>query len=275
MKRLHQVRRKSLVGVFLLLALASCKEGTFYSALGYQVATKPVSIAPAAGTIIIGSSLTFSATGGTPPYSFSLVSGPGAIDGSTGVFAASAVGAVVIRVTDKNKNTSDAKITITSTGLLDVDYTVSGFTHTGPLIAGGPLSESCTLQNLGTDAGSFSVQWTAYVSSDSLMTISAGDTVINAGTTGPIGAAPASTSIGITGTWPGAHGPYYLKVKVSAPDDTNTTNNIEPSAAVYTTTYVDYTPVSVQLNASGQVAGGPLSCNSRFRTWETRMVSRP
>ena len=66
-----------------------------------------------------------------------------------------------------------------------VDYSVTSFTQTGPLIAGGPISESFTLQNNGTDTGSQSVQWAAYVSSDSLTTISVGDKVIDAGTYDP------------------------------------------------------------------------------------------
>ncbi len=140
-----------------------------------------------------------------------------------------------------------------------MDYSATAPTHAGPLVAGGPISESFTLQNIGTDAGSQSVHWTAYVSSDALTTISAGDTIVNAGTTGPLGAAPASTSIGITGTWPSAHGPYFLKVKLSAADDINTANNIQVST-VYNTTYVDYTPPASQiLSTGGQIAGGPLN----------------
>ena len=126
----------------------------------------------------------------------------------------------------------------------NVDYTATTFTHTGPLVPGGPISESFTLQNIGTDSGSLNVQWTVYVSTDSLTTISAGDTPVSAGTTGLLGASPASRIIGFTGTWPSAHGPYYLKVKLSAPDDINTANDIQAST-VYTTTFVDYTVNSV------------------------------
>ena len=43
-------------------------------------------------------------------------------------------------------------------------------------------------------------------------------------------------------------------MKLSAADDTDTTNNIQPSAAVYNTTYVDYTVVSV--TATGPYPAG-------------------
>ena len=206
-----------------------CKEGTFYEALGDQLAKAPLGIAPVAGTISNGSNLTFSATGGTPPYSYSIVSGPGTIDGSTGVYTSGGGGAVVVRVTDNNGKTRDATITVTTTGMPNVDYGVASFTQTGPLLAGGPISESFTLENSGTDAGLQSVQWTAYVSSDSLTTISAGDTVIDAGSRGPLGAAPASASVGITGTWPGAHGTCYLKVKIRRPTTSTPRTTFSPA----------------------------------------------
>jgi hypothetical protein len=449
------------------MLLASCKQGTFYGALGDQIVTIALSIAPTAGTIADGSTMTFSATGGAPPYAYTVVSGPGSINSSTGVFTAAGGGTAVIRVTDKNKKTSDATLTVTPTGLLalnpssatvnvnvllqfvatggifpyhfstslgsgsptidpnlglyrsgfttggsdtvtvtdstpgtpqvatsivnvsatatnvdytfqsvsppaagtsgkattgnftiinngsalgtqalswwvyisdscifntagmqilcnnvagglgpsattnitintgtwpavpvpgpvnkylffqiaaaddlnaannfagpytvtisppNVDYSATAPTHTGPLVAGGPINESFTLQNNGLDAGSQTVQWTAYVSSDSLTAISAGDTIVKAGTAGPLGASPASTSIGITGTWPSAHGAYFLKVKLSAPDDVNTANNIQVST-VYNTTYVDYTPPASQIQPTGgQVAGGLL--NGEFK----------
>ena len=124
----HQARRASLSAAVLLcfpvlfLSLASCKEGTFYAALGDQLTTT-LSIAPASGTIVDGTSLTFSATGGALPYSYSLVSGPGTIDASTGVFTTNGGGTVVVRVTDKNRKTSDAQITVTPTGLLTINPT--------------------------------------------------------------------------------------------------------------------------------------------------------
>ncbi len=116
------VRRTLIHGLLLLLlSLASCKEGVFYGALGDQIVSGPVTIAPAAGTIADGTSLTFSATGGTRPYTYSVVSGPGTINSSTGVFSASGGGTAVIRVTDKNKKTSDATINVTPTGLLAIN----------------------------------------------------------------------------------------------------------------------------------------------------------
>ena len=140
----------------------------------------------------------------------------------------------------------------------NVDYSATWPTHTSPLVAGGPLSESFTLQNIGTDPGSKSVQWTAYVSNNSLPSVS-GDTVISAGTYSIPGPLPAS--IGINGTWPSAHGACYLKVKLSAPDDINPANDIQAST-VYTTTYVDYTVNSVA--STGPYLAGNAIMNGSF-----------
>jgi len=482
-----RVRRTSILGLLLLtLVLASCKEGSFYAALGDQIAKTTLSIAPTAATITDLSSLTFSASGGTPPYTFSIVSGPGSINSSMGLFTSNGGGTVIIRVTDKNKKTSDAAVTVNATGLLtinpsavnvgpngiiqfvasggippytfsktlsgsgnptlnsgtglytsgftvpavdkvmvtdsatptpvtktatinvvaaatnvdyafqlfnppaggsggqpvlpgssftvinngvaagsrplswwvyvsdsptfnsagmqilcnnvtgglgpggtvlisipptatwpvvpvpggatkylffqiaadddlnssnniagpipplgihisppSVDYSATAPSHTGPLVAGGPLNESFTLQNNGTDPGGQNVRWTAYISSNNAASISAFDIVVAAGTNGPLGAAPASTVVNFSGTWPTAPGPYYLKVQLAAAEDINTTNDIQVSG-VYNTTYVDLTPPASQiLSTGGQVAGGPLNGEFKIQNLGTANTTQP
>ncbi|MCT4640889.1 MAG: hypothetical protein N4A33_01240, partial [Bacteriovoracaceae bacterium] len=64
-------------------------------------------------TIATNSSVTFSATNGAPPYNFSISSGGGSINPTTGVFSApSSVQSVTIVVTDVNSNTDTVTVSI-------------------------------------------------------------------------------------------------------------------------------------------------------------------
>lgn len=70
-------------------------------------------ISPATTTISINSNVSFTAAGGTGPYAFSVLSGGGGINSSTGVFTAPGVaGTSVIRVTDALSATADSTVTI-------------------------------------------------------------------------------------------------------------------------------------------------------------------
>ena len=105
--------------VLLALVLAGCKDFSFYGVLGDRIDDTPLQIAPAAASVAeVSGMLSFSATGGTPPYSYSVIpgTGTGSIVASTGAFTAGTVGSVTVRVTDSKGRTSDAAITITPTG---------------------------------------------------------------------------------------------------------------------------------------------------------------
>ena len=70
-------------------------------------------LSPSGSTITVGSTQNFSAAGGISPYSFSILSGPGAIDSVTGVYTASAsAGSAIIRVTDSIGVVDDEVVTI-------------------------------------------------------------------------------------------------------------------------------------------------------------------
>lgn len=72
-----------------------------------------LSISPATQTMVINGALSFSATGGVSPYTYSVISGSGAVNASTGSYTApSSAGTDVVRVTDSLGNTSNATITI-------------------------------------------------------------------------------------------------------------------------------------------------------------------
>lgn len=72
-------------------------------------------ISPAAITLAVNNTTTFSGLGGAPGYSFSKVSGGGTINAVSGFFTAPAVaGTTVVRVTDSLAATADATITVTA-----------------------------------------------------------------------------------------------------------------------------------------------------------------
>lgn len=72
-------------------------------------------ISPSSQTMSINGSLNFSASNGVSPYTYSLLSGTGSIDASTGVYTAAATaGSAVVRVTDSLGNTSNSSVTITN-----------------------------------------------------------------------------------------------------------------------------------------------------------------
>lgn len=72
-------------------------------------------ISPTTQTLLIGDTLTFSATGGVPTVSYAILSGTGSINSSSGEYTApGSNGTAVIRATDDYGNTSDATVTITT-----------------------------------------------------------------------------------------------------------------------------------------------------------------
>ena len=70
-------------------------------------------ISPAAVTLAVNNTTTFTGNAGAPPYTFSIFSGGGSINAGTGFFTAPAVsGTTVVRVTDSLSNTANATVTI-------------------------------------------------------------------------------------------------------------------------------------------------------------------
>ena len=71
------------------------------------------SIAPSPATLAVGTSLTFAARGGTPPYTLKLASGGGSFDPATGVYTApGAPGTATITLTDSLSVAAQVTITI-------------------------------------------------------------------------------------------------------------------------------------------------------------------
>ena len=103
--------------VLLALTLSGCKDFSFYGVLGDRIDDTPLTISPATVTVPMSGALTFTATGGKPPYSFARVSGTGSIDAGTGLYTAPpTAGSETVRVTDSKGRRSDAAITVTTSG---------------------------------------------------------------------------------------------------------------------------------------------------------------
>jgi hypothetical protein len=71
-------------------------------------------ISPTAASLDVGMSKTFVASGGTPPYTFSLVSGTGSVTSSGAYSTLGAAGTADVRVTDSGGQHADASVTIDS-----------------------------------------------------------------------------------------------------------------------------------------------------------------
>jgi hypothetical protein len=70
----------------------------------------PLVISPISTTLVVDTKVVFVATGGTPPYLFSLQSGGGSIDADSGIYTAPGTpGSAVIQVRDDQGEISEAE----------------------------------------------------------------------------------------------------------------------------------------------------------------------
>ena len=100
---------------FTLFALSGCDDFTFIGLLDETSAggstEEVLEISPISVTIQVNSQTPFSASGGTPPYTFSVISGTGEINDSNGVYTAPAQpGTDIIQVMDSTGATSKAQV---------------------------------------------------------------------------------------------------------------------------------------------------------------------
>jgi hypothetical protein len=142
----------------------------------------------------------------------------------------------------------------------DVDYRVLSVANMGGTQVGGSISGQFMLDNEGTDDGTQTVTWKAYVSANT--TIDVGDTLVDTGTEGAMTSAEAPRTVPFGGTWPSSPGSYYLVVEVIAGEDTaagNDGDNTTATGSALSVAYpdVDYQVVSVS-HLSGTGAGGAV-----------------
>ena len=104
----------TLLPLFALsLALWGCDSFDFYGLLGGPGPGPPggsLTISPVSVTVTVNGTCVFTATGGTPPYRFSVTSGSGTINAGTGVYTApGAPSSDAIQVSDAAGGTAEAR----------------------------------------------------------------------------------------------------------------------------------------------------------------------
>ena len=251
--RTQIVFRTTIAIALAALVLGSCENTSFYSVLGNKAQIQPLAISPSSTTVSSNGTIQFSASGGVPPYTFSILSGVGSINSSSGLYTAPATpGTTYVLVTDKQGSTAKATVT-------NVDYNVTALNDTSTShVAGSAISGNFTMKNVGTANGGQNVSWAIYLSTSP--TLGAGGTVIDANTTTPLNAGASSSPISFAGTWPNTPGTYYLIATVSAPDGLTEPNNSLASLAItISAAQVDYIATSIACTSGAVLSGGPLT----------------
>jgi hypothetical protein len=122
-----------LLTIVSFAALASCGGGG-----GGGGAPPPLTLSTPATTLGAGTTETVLAAGGKGPYVYSIVSGDGSIDSSTGVFTAPATaGTTVVEVTDALGATAKSSLQILVVAFVHVTAIVDAATTTSQAAAGG------------------------------------------------------------------------------------------------------------------------------------------
>lgn len=94
--RQRVTKQKILSSVLLFLILSGCEQNT----LSLSLRGQPLSISSDIRGISTANPYLIPVIGGTTPYTFSLISGPGSVDIATGVYTPTTTGTVEFRITD-------------------------------------------------------------------------------------------------------------------------------------------------------------------------------
>jgi hypothetical protein len=103
----------------LALAFAACTPFSFYDTLDAKDENRKLEVSPASITLPVNQACSFTAQGGKPPYSFSILIGVGSIDPETGLYTAPAGGGTAtVQVKDAKGNRREAWVTVIPPGAL-------------------------------------------------------------------------------------------------------------------------------------------------------------
>jgi hypothetical protein len=117
--RASAIALAALALVLAALALTACTPFSFYDTLDAKEEEKKLEVSPASITLPANQVCSFTALGGEPPYSFSILVGVGSIDPDTGLYTAPAgEGTATIEVKDVKECRRQAWVTVTPPGSL-------------------------------------------------------------------------------------------------------------------------------------------------------------
>jgi hypothetical protein len=257
--------RLFLGGAILLsvaLVLSGCPQAQLVGLLDGDDG-QPLAISPQTTVVVANEVVTFEASGGHKPYTYSKLSGEGVIDADTGVFTApGSTGTTVLEVADRAGNGARATVEVVTPGTYDVDYAAGSISHGSGTTAGEAVTGSFTFTNQGTDGGTHSIEWQVYASTNATLDIGA-DYVIAGGTEAQLAAGATSPAIPFSGTWPTTADTYYLILRLlTGPDDFATSNNTVSDGGTVVAgpapPEVNYQPSNV-LSTGDTVSGRMLS----------------
>lgn len=106
------------LGAFVgaLLLLSGCREAGLYDQLGPLNTSDELAIGPAEVTLQQSDATLFTGLGGSPPYSYAVTAGTGAIDAATGIYNAPAsLSTETVTVTDSKGKQASATVRVVST----------------------------------------------------------------------------------------------------------------------------------------------------------------
>ena len=193
---------------------------------------KPLSVSPSETVVVTGNTVGLTANGGVGPYVYAFVSGAGTGTLSpAGMFSAVSAGTAVIRVTDKTGKSVDATVTVQTGVSANVDYVVSSVA-VAPVarVPNGPVNGTFQYTNIGLGTGTptQTLSWEVYASTNNQIDVN--DILVASGSGLPALASSAlSPAIPWNGFWPMSFGDYFMLVRVSCAEDSNTANNVGSS----------------------------------------------
>jgi len=181
-------------------------------------------IAPKSATVYTGQTIEFSALGGDGGISYTLdgnASG-GTLTGNV-YTAGPAAGTDTVTVTDAGGHSASATVTVVSSPvqppqpMWNVDYLVSGPSSGGNVTLGDQRNVIFTVKNQGTEDGTATVHWTAFLSADRVF--DSGDSEIHSGSfPGLVAGASSVPQVIQGGAW-SQTGVFYIFVYLTATDE--------------------------------------------------------
>lgn len=222
----------------IFFVLTTCDDFDIYSVLGEGTFNSTIipngalTTIPEELPITVGSSFDFDAEGGSPPYTFEIVSfgsGSPEINETTEEYTAGPFpGTDTIRVADSDENIDDATVDVGP----PPDYTVLSDNLPQYGSQSAAFSGDFTILNNTVNNGYQDIDWELYRSADNLY--DGGDSLADFGSE-PALLALESTDppVNVSGTWPAGTDTYwYLIVLLKTGDDNYAGNDTYVSAAI-------------------------------------------